>query len=238
MARPVSDFGKGATVAPFVAIIEMPRKYSMPASVTMKEETPMRVTQNPCQAPMSRPPQTDATMATNGFTSCLTVRRARMTPTSATAEPTDRSKLRVTISITALIAARLTIDVCSARRTRLRCVRNVPSVAKYRTIHTPASTSSSIESRSAEDRATRRRMFSRPRSSPGEAEIDNLPALLSHRPPSATALFRSAPPRSARRHCARAASRRPGHKCRRAPRRPSRQRGSPGRLGSDRTRCA
>ena len=40
-------------------------------------------------------------------------------PTSATAEPTDRSKLRVTISMTALIAARLTIEVCSASRTKI-----------------------------------------------------------------------------------------------------------------------
>ena len=52
MAKPVSERGSGATVAPLVAIIEMPRKYSMPASVTMKDETPIRVTQKPCQAPI------------------------------------------------------------------------------------------------------------------------------------------------------------------------------------------
>ena len=55
-----------------------------------------------------------------GFTSYLTVSNAKMTPTKATADPTDKSKLRVTMSMTALIAARLTIDVCSARSTRLR----------------------------------------------------------------------------------------------------------------------
>ena len=96
----------------------------------MKEETPTRVTQRPCQAPISRPPAIAASTASAGFTSCLTVRSARITPTQATAEPTERSKLRVTISITALIAARLTIEVCSARSTRLRWVRKVPWVAK------------------------------------------------------------------------------------------------------------
>ena len=102
----------------------------MPASVTMKDETPTRVTQRPCQAPISTPPAMAASTASTGFTSCFTVRTARMTPTKATAEPTDRSKLRVTISMTALMAARLTIEVCNARRTRLRWVRKVPLVAK------------------------------------------------------------------------------------------------------------
>ena len=103
----------------------------MPASVTMKDETPIRVTHKPCQAPISDADQRPrSATASSGLTSCLTVSSARTTPTSATAEPTERSKLRVTISITALIAARLTIDVCSASRTRLRCVRKVPSVAK------------------------------------------------------------------------------------------------------------
>ena len=102
----------------------------MPASVTMKDDTPTRVTHKPCQAPIATPPATAIATATSGLTSCLTVSNARMTPTSATAEPTERSKLRVTISITALIAARLTIDVCKASRTRLRCVRKVPLVEK------------------------------------------------------------------------------------------------------------
>ena len=100
----------------------------MPARVTMNEDTPSRVTQNPCQAPMAKPQASEASTARPGSTSCLTVSTARTTPTSATAEPTDRSKLRLTISITALIAARLTIDVCKASRIRLRWVRNVPPV--------------------------------------------------------------------------------------------------------------
>ena len=53
-----------------------------------------------------------------------------MTPTRATAEPTDRSKFRVTISITALIAARLTMEVWRASRTRFRWVTKVPPVLK------------------------------------------------------------------------------------------------------------
>ena len=132
----------------------------MPASVTMKDDTPTRVTHSPCHAPIAMPPATAIGTASHGLTSCLTVRSANMTPTSATAEPTERSKLRVTISITALIAARLTIDVCSAKRTRLRCVRNVPLVAKKKNIQTAARTSSSIELRNAELLATRRRKCS------------------------------------------------------------------------------
>ena len=40
VAKSVSASGNGATVAPFVAIMEMPRKYNIPARVTMKDETP------------------------------------------------------------------------------------------------------------------------------------------------------------------------------------------------------
>ena len=130
VARSVSNSGTGATVSPLVTIIEMPRKYSIPASVTMKEETPRRVTHNPCQAPITRPAAMPATTAGTVPTPSFTVSTATTTPTSATADPTDRSKLRVTISITALIAARLTIEVCSASSTRLRCVRKVLSVVK------------------------------------------------------------------------------------------------------------
>ena len=38
-------WGSDAMVAPLVAIIEKPRKYSMPARVTMKDDTPTLVTQ-------------------------------------------------------------------------------------------------------------------------------------------------------------------------------------------------
>src|SRR4029079_8850464 len=76
-----------------------------------------------------------------------TVISANTTPTRATAEPTERSKLRVTMSITALIAARLTIDVWRARRTRLRCVRKVPFVATYSEIQITRRTMSSVDSR-------------------------------------------------------------------------------------------
>ena len=51
-----------------------------------------------------------ATTLIQGYTSYLTVSNAKITPTKATADPTDKSKLRVTMSMTALIAARLTID--------------------------------------------------------------------------------------------------------------------------------
>ena len=86
----------------------------------MKDETPIRATHNPCQTPIATPPLTAATTLIHGLTSYFTVSNARMTPTKATADPTDKSKLRVTMSMTALIAARLTIDVCSARSSRLR----------------------------------------------------------------------------------------------------------------------
>ena len=55
MANLVSGRGSEAMVAPLVAIIEKPRKYSMPARVTMKDDTPTLVTQKPCQAPISMP---------------------------------------------------------------------------------------------------------------------------------------------------------------------------------------
>src|SRR6185437_14915282 len=97
-------------VAPLVAIMERPRKYSIPASVTMNDDTPIFATHRPCQTPIRTPAAIATTTPTTAPVSYLTVRSARITPTSATAEPTDRSKLRVTISITALIAARLTID--------------------------------------------------------------------------------------------------------------------------------
>ena len=86
----------------------------------MNEETPSRVTQNPCQAPIAIPTATAARQPSSGWTSWRTVSMASTVPTSATAEPTERSKLRVTISITALMAARLTIDDCSASSPRLR----------------------------------------------------------------------------------------------------------------------
>ncbi len=69
-------------------------------------------------------------MASGTGTFHFTVSTASTTPTRATADPTDKSKFRLTMSMTALIAARLTIALCKARSTRLRCVRNVPSVAK------------------------------------------------------------------------------------------------------------
>lgn len=63
--------------------------------------------------------------ATIGSTPYLTVSKATTTP----AEPTERSKFRVTISITALIAASATIDVCNASRIRLRWLRKMLFVA-------------------------------------------------------------------------------------------------------------
>ena len=75
------------------------------------------------------PAKIAAGTAISGETSRLPASTASTTPTSATDEPTERSKLRVTISSTALIAARLTIEVCSASSTRLRGVRKMPSVA-------------------------------------------------------------------------------------------------------------
>ena len=96
----------------------------------MNEETFIRVTHQPCQAPMSRPTQRQTRTATIGSTLNFTVSSATTTPISATAEPTERSKFRVTISMTALMAANPTMAVCSASRIRLRCVRKVPLVAK------------------------------------------------------------------------------------------------------------
>ena len=83
----------------------------MPASVTMKDETFIRVTHQPCQAPISSPAHRQTITASPGSTSYLTVSSATMTPIRATADPTERSKLRVTISITALIAASATMAV-------------------------------------------------------------------------------------------------------------------------------
>ena len=103
----------------------------MPASVTMKDETFILVTHQPCQAPISTPTSEADQHGERPDRRCsFTVSTATTTPISATAEPTDRSKLRVTISITALIAASATMAVCSASRIRLRCVRKVPLVAK------------------------------------------------------------------------------------------------------------
>ena len=69
---------------------------------------------------------------------------ASTTPTNATAEPTDRSKLRVTINITALIDESPTIVVCRASSPRLRCDRNSPSVSTWNIANTTATTISSV----------------------------------------------------------------------------------------------
>src|SRR3954447_9838279 len=114
----------------------------------MNEETPSLVTHSPCQAPIATPASTASSTARPAFISYFTVRTASTTPTRATAEPTERSKLRVTISITALTAARLTIEVCSASSTRLRWLRKVPWVAKLRATQTTATTTSRVDSRS------------------------------------------------------------------------------------------
>src|SRR5882724_1015564 len=119
----------------------------MPASVTMKDDTPIRVTHQPCHAPITKPTLREIATDSHGLTPYLTVSSATTTPTSATAEPTERSKLRVTISITALIAASETIAVCSARRTMLRWVRNVPLVAMLKNTQITANTAISVESR-------------------------------------------------------------------------------------------
>ena len=59
---------------------------------------------------MTRPPAI-ATYADDSAHVVFDGEQRQDQPTSATADPTDKSKLRVTISMTALIAARLTIDV-------------------------------------------------------------------------------------------------------------------------------
>ena len=77
----------------------------------MKEETPTWDTQIPCHTPIAAPQVTAIATLNAVLRSYLTVSIARTTPTRATADPTERSKLRVTMSMTALIAAKLTIDV-------------------------------------------------------------------------------------------------------------------------------
>ena len=72
----------------------------------MNEGTPTTVTHQPFQAPRARPTAIATGTASNGSTPDFTVSQATTTPTSATAEPTEMSKLRVTMSMTALIAAK------------------------------------------------------------------------------------------------------------------------------------
>ena len=70
---------------------------------------------------------------------------ARTTPTSATAEPTDTSKLRVTMSITALIAARLTMVRLQREQAQVALGQEQPVGEELeRRARSTASTSSSV----------------------------------------------------------------------------------------------
>ncbi len=131
-------------MAPSVTISEMPRKIIIPANVTMNDDTPTLATHTAFHAPRTMPARIAATTASHGFQPSFTVSEASTTPTSATAEPTDRSKLRVTINITALIDESPTIVACSASRPRLRCDRNSPSVRTWNTANTAATTISRV----------------------------------------------------------------------------------------------
>ena len=144
VANPVMDFGTGEIVALLVMISEMPRNVSRPASVTMNEGTPMRVTHQPFQAPSAMPAMIATGTAMSGSISMRTVNQATTTPTRATADPTDRSMLRVTMSITALIAASAVMVVWSASRVRLRCDRKMPFVSTWNTSHVTTTTSSRV----------------------------------------------------------------------------------------------
>ena len=131
-------------MAPSVTINETPRKIIIPANVTMNEDTPTLATHIAFHVPSATPAAIAATTPSHGFHPSLTVTEASTTPTNATADPTDRSKLRVTISITALIDASPTIVVCKASSPRLRCDRNSPSVSTWNVANTTATTMSNV----------------------------------------------------------------------------------------------
>lgn len=109
----------------------------------MKEGTPIRVTHQPFHEPSATPTASATGTATSGSISHLTVHQATTTPTRATAEPTEMSKLRVTMSMTALMAASPVMADCSDISVRLRWLRKMPSVSHASTTHVTMSTAMS-----------------------------------------------------------------------------------------------
>ena len=71
--------------------IVMPRKISMPASVTMNDGTRTNAIQKPCHAPTSRPNARQTATVSGTDMPFVTIIVAEIAPTTASTEPTERS---------------------------------------------------------------------------------------------------------------------------------------------------